>query len=131
MAWALEALLLPVNLTWDTDGELIYVGNEKQVAAFRKQTDSRPVRRAEYPAPLAAKLSKCITCSFHQSTLPEAVRYIEEYLRIKVKVPADTRKLLRLSLDQVPVDVLLDLACLQTGLQWPLRGTRSHRFSPQ
>ena len=122
VAWVLEAMLLPVGLTWDTDGELIYVGNEKQVAAFRQQADRRSARRAKSPGPLAAKLSKRVNCAFHQAILPEVAQYLEEYLGIEVEVPADCRKLLRLSLEQVPVDVLLDLACLQTGLQWRPEG---------
>lgn len=47
LAWSLDQALFVINLTWDTDGEQIFVGTEAQVAEFMKQAK----RRAESDEP--------------------------------------------------------------------------------
>ncbi len=41
LGWALDQTLFLVDLTWDTDGEQIYIGTEAQVAEFVEQAKKR------------------------------------------------------------------------------------------
>jgi type II secretory pathway component HofQ len=124
--WALSLLLFRAGLTWDTDGEVIYVGTDRDVAEFCRRTEGRRQKRATYPHEIAGKLTKPVEVYFVETTLAEAVAALAEKSNVRIEITSDqlAAKQLTLATGELPLDVALDLLCLRTNATWRLEADK-------
>jgi hypothetical protein len=124
--WALSLLLFRAGLTWDTDGEVIYVGSDRVIAESRQRMEGRRKKRAAYPREIAGKLTKPIRAYSLETTVIETVAGLSEKNDIRIEITSDqlaAKQLTRMS-GKLPLDVVLDLVCLRAHATWRLDGVK-------
>jgi hypothetical protein len=122
LACAFDVMLLPEGLTWDTDGEVIYVGTEEAVDAVMEVAASRVERRSRYPKILAEKLQRRIDVSCIETPMPEFAATIGRLAGLPVELgqmPDElSKKGITVRFDDLRLDALLDILCHEQGIQW-------------
>ncbi|MDZ7620864.1 MAG: hypothetical protein U1E05_27995 [Patescibacteria group bacterium] len=118
----LDIMLFRLGLTWDADGDVIYIGDEKAVEAFKVMVAGRATRRGRYPEGLDEQLQRRISPEFRDSSLSDVVAWLGEAADMPValgNVPQNLRgRPLTFRFQDIPADVLLDVLCLEEGLTW-------------
>ena len=129
LAWTLDVMLHHVSLDWDSDGHVIYIGNEKALKAFQELADSRSKRREAYPKDLSKHLQAPFQTRFVSARLSRVIKYLRDNTKLQFNLDADDAKLADLSitefLDQ-PLDVTLDLMSLSHGIDWRVANGSVH-----
>jgi hypothetical protein len=125
LGWAMSFCLWRGGLTWDTDGEIVFIGRKEDVRRFRELADTRPQRRAKYAEKLAGKLQS----EYELPTLEWSLEFFCDELGTESGItvtPTDdaVRADHRITVDprQYPLDVTLDLISHRHGLTWEIRG---------
>jgi hypothetical protein len=118
MTWAtyLTVALLEAGLTWDTDGELVFVGTTQQAATFRARAARRAQRREQVSAEIAKALCAPVDLSLQLSSRGEIADWLRNH---RVSHAADfLAKPVTIELTNVPLEAALDVLTLQLGLDW-------------
>jgi hypothetical protein len=118
--WGLSLVVFRAGVTWDTDGEVIYVGTHEDVAEFRRHTDGRSKRRAAYPREIADRLTHPVRTYLIKTKLPEAAAEFARESGVRIEIISDAlhERQITLATGELPLDVILDLVCLHTDANW-------------
>lgn len=125
LANALELLLFAPKLSWDMDGEAVFLGTKDELEEFGKLEAARNRRRMAYPEKTDKLLRKRISISFADVPLSKAAPSLARVIEMPVELGSDdelAKTPIRVTLSGAPADVALDLICLMHGLTWDTVG---------
>lgn len=119
MGWALELILMEHDLHWELLGNMVFIGAEAKVSAARSKIQERIAKREAYPQSLRTELVKDVQIEAEKAPLFAIV----ESLAKSVQAPIETSEKARLRqvtfrAEPMPLDIALDLLCLQNDLSW-------------
>jgi hypothetical protein len=120
MAWStfFTTALLETDLTWDTDGALVFVGNPEQAATFRARGGRRSERRQAANAEVGKALTGRVDVSFDSADRQVVSAWLKAYgVAPMGELP---QKSLTIHLKQVPLEAALDVVTLHLGLDWSI-----------
>lgn len=121
----LDLLPLTAGVAWDTDGEVLLLGSEGEVAGYRQLAATRTQRRTTYPAAVRKKLCAPVPATASGSSLAELFAQLAQAGQVNIAVESDARAIsltkVWLKLPAVPLDSLLDSLSVAYGFRWEPR----------
>jgi hypothetical protein len=125
LGWTLTFMLGRANLTWDTDGEIVFIGSQNDVARFRRLADTRSQRRAAYPESLADKLQARYEVATVRWPLKRVCDELSTASGIAItpdQGTAGANPRITVDAGKYPLDIALDLMSHRHDLTWEIRG---------